>query len=569
LQDEIGGFLMITYIIGIIVIIILLFIVGMVMKKKYYRQVDELDARKMDLLNRPVLDELSKVKQLNMTGQTEELFEKWKNEWYQLIDYKMPKAEDFLIDAEDYIDQYRFNKASERLHTCVTFLDEIEEDINKIIFELNDLVGSEEKNRTDMDELKDRYRANKKILIARHINYGAAIDILEKHLDETFNLFSEYELRTANGDYLQAREVVLTIRQRLSDMEFYLEYIPNYLHECKIKLPKELETLRAAFVELKTMEYPIKHLNLEEEINNISKDILSALMGVEGLHIENVQEQIEEIRNKIDHFLDLLEYEVNAKNNLAKEFHFSTAQMAATMEETKQLKEEIDLVAQSYQLAPEELSTFEANEKRINNILLKFDSIKEQLEGKQVAFTSILEDLYIAKTSLDEAIAANEEWKKNLQTLRKEEIQAKETIKELQKIMTQTIRDVQKSNIPGVPEDYKQLLNDSRVALQNVMDQFTVIPLNLSEVMSLLEYANSTIMELADYTNKMVLDADLCEKIIQYGNRYRNRYDSVSRGLIEAEVAFRSYEYSRALEIAGTTIESVEPGALKRIEQNF
>ncbi|MDF2791644.1 MAG: septation ring formation regulator EzrA, partial [Neobacillus sp.] len=33
---------------------------------------DRLEAWKIDLFNRPILDEMSKVKQLNMTGQTEE-----------------------------------------------------------------------------------------------------------------------------------------------------------------------------------------------------------------------------------------------------------------------------------------------------------------------------------------------------------------------------------------------------------------------------------------------------------------------------------------------------------------
>ena len=47
------------------------------MKRKYYSEVDRYESWKIDIMNRPVLDEMSKVKQLNMTGQTEELFERW------------------------------------------------------------------------------------------------------------------------------------------------------------------------------------------------------------------------------------------------------------------------------------------------------------------------------------------------------------------------------------------------------------------------------------------------------------------------------------------------------------
>lgn len=68
---------------------------------------------------RPVLDEMSKVKQLNMTGQTEELFERWRQEWDELVTSKLPGIEDYLFDAEEYIDKYRFKKAKESLASLI------------------------------------------------------------------------------------------------------------------------------------------------------------------------------------------------------------------------------------------------------------------------------------------------------------------------------------------------------------------------------------------------------------------------------------------------------------------
>jgi septation ring formation regulator len=66
-----------------------------------------------------------------------------------------------------------------------------------------------------------------------------------------------------------------------------------------------------------------------------------------------------------------------------------------------------------------------------------------------------------------------------------------------------------------------------------------------------------------------VENVHLAERLIQYGNRYRSRYPSVSKGLQEAEESFRKYEYRQALEQAATAIEKVEPGALKKIEDLF
>ena len=56
------------------------------------------------------------------------------------------------------------------------------------------------------------------------------------------------------------------------------------------------------------------------------------------------------------------------------------------------------------------------------------------------------------------------------------------------------------------------------------------------------------------------------EKVIQYGNRYRSRYPAVAEALRTAEQYFMKYEYERALEVASSAIEKVEPGYLDKIE---
>ena len=84
---------------------------GYFFKKKYFKEIDRLEKWKLDIMNRPILDELSKVKQLKMNGETEEMFEHWRSEWDAIITVHMPDVEEFLFDAEEYVDKYRFKKS--------------------------------------------------------------------------------------------------------------------------------------------------------------------------------------------------------------------------------------------------------------------------------------------------------------------------------------------------------------------------------------------------------------------------------------------------------------------------
>ena len=48
----------------------------------------------------------------------------------------------------------------------------------RILTELEDLIGSEEKNRIEMEQLKDQHRAARKTLLAHQHSFGEAVRAL-------------------------------------------------------------------------------------------------------------------------------------------------------------------------------------------------------------------------------------------------------------------------------------------------------------------------------------------------------------------------------------------------------
>ena len=170
------------YIIGGITILFGIFLTGFFTKKKYYKESDRLEKWKMELTSRPVLEEMQKVKQLNMNGQTEERFERWRNDWDEIVTEVLPDLEELLFDAEEYIDKYRFKKTKTVQKEIETVLNDTEEKINQILSELEELVGSEEKNRIEIEELREIYRESKKTLLAHQHSFGKAEKSLEQRL---------------------------------------------------------------------------------------------------------------------------------------------------------------------------------------------------------------------------------------------------------------------------------------------------------------------------------------------------------------------------------------------------
>ena len=116
------------------------------------------------------------------------------------------------------------------------------------------------------------------------------------------------------------------------------------------------------------------------------------------------------------------------------------------------------------------------------------------------------------------------------------------------------------------PHQYKELIDDAQESIQNVIAKLEEKPLNIPVVLQYLEVALLTVEKVVSMTDEVIETAQLVEKVIQYGNRYRSRYSSVNKGLDEAEKSFRNFNYKEALEQASASIEEIEPGALEKIE---
>ncbi|PEQ95652.1 septation ring formation regulator EzrA [Bacillus sp. AFS006103] len=557
------------YFIGFFILLLALFVMGYLIKKRYFKEMDRLEAWKIDLMNRPVLDEMSKVKLLNMTGQTEELFERWRNQWDDVVTVQLPELEEMLFDAEEYIDRYRFSKAKGVQQAINAKLQETEDQIKSIVEELHELVGSEEKNRVEIEELKDQYRESKKMLLAHRHSFGNSEKSLEEQLNGVSLKFQEFDEKTEHGNYLEAREVVLTIHSQLGNIKRDMDLIPQLLIECQSLLPNQLSDILDGYREMSGQEYYLEHINVEKEIKRLEEKMSENLVLIEAAKIDEAADGIKEVKERIDVLFDLLEKEVLAKHFVIKNEKLASDLLVSAQEENSYLSSEVIHVQESYQLSEGDFETQRQLEKELSTVYKHFEILIEKVKINETAQTVISEELAQIKEQLDIIREGQQDFALKLQALRKDEFEAREKLKELSKIVGETVRLVSKSNVPGLPEDYKYLFEDTNDSLQNVKYQLEEKPLNISALNQYLEIAVLTVEKLTNSTIELLENVMLAEKAIQYGNRYKSQYPAVAKGLSDAEMAFRHYEYQEALEQAAATLDIIDPDALKKIKATF
>lgn len=554
------------YVIGGLVVIICLYTAGIFVKKKYYKDVDLLEARKIEMSHSPVQHEMSKVKHLKMTGQTEELFEKWRSKWDDIAASRLPEVEEFLIDAEESIDKYRFRKAKMILSAIKEHLDETEGQIKELLSEIQQLIDGEKQSREQIGQLKEIYRKNKKTLLAHRHNFGKAEKVLEELLEEVNSQFQKYDELTGNGDYLIAMELVEEIKERLDYISGKMKTVPDLLVECRIRIPSQVHELEEGYREMVKQGYILDHIQLENETKRIEKSLSTYISFLENLETDEVEKGLEEIRERLDFLYDLLEEEVTAKQFIHENKEDLGQLVRTTQEAYSELKEEVENVKDSYHLSEVKLEEQEELEKTIEELAKRYELLEHKINDDQTAQTLLKEELAEIKTKFEEKQAQLQAFSEHLQALRKDELEAREKVQELSKKISESIRMITKSNLPGLSEDFISLIDEAKESVAEVKSTLEEVPLDIPRVQESLDKAESSVEQLYGRTSDLVETVMLAEKVIQYGNRYRSRYPSVHAGLLEAENSFRGYDYQAALEQAAAAIEKVEPGAIKKIE---
>lgn len=557
---------MMKYIIIAVIILLAIIVVGLLFRKKHNAEIERLEQLKLQIQNKPILEELTKVKQLNMNGQTEEMFERWREIWTEIMDLHIPKIDALLFDADDAINRFRFGKATELEKDIEIRIDDVDRQMNEILSELEELIGSEEKNRSEMNVMKDQYRLARKNLLAHQHSYGAAAAPLEKKLEAFSPLFEEYDRLTAEGNYLKARTTVMGLSEEGDYVFSLIDEIPALLTDINSKIPSYISELRNGIREMESQSYYLNHLELTRQLDRMEDELVGMKEEVARLNVDETKEKAEEMKERIDSFYEILEKEVKAKHFVDYYKAETGRHLELINRDARDMHDECLFVQQSYKISESDAAIPKACLEKLEELNRRFDLFKSRTEEDQSAYSNLEEELVYIREELAKIDVIQHDFTESLKSLRIGENEARRKVEDLKRRLQETDRMLHKANTPGIPEEMDVRLEEAEEQLFIAMQSLQEVPLNMKLVDNYVMNAEQSIEEVEEKSVEMIENVLLVERIIQYGNRFRKTNPQMDAKLKEAEESFRQLRYSKALEEAATAVESFEPGSMKRIE---
>ncbi|MBO1910149.1 hypothetical protein J4G37_35865, partial [Microvirga sp. 3-52] len=365
--------------------------------------------------------------------------------------------------------------------------------MTNILAELNELVGSEEKNRVEMELLKEQHRAARKKVLAHQHSYGMAVKPLEEGLESFNPKFAEYDELTANGNYLQAREIVIAQSGKGEYLFTLIDRIPSLLVELQNKIPASIRELRIGSQGMEDQSYYLQHLELPKQFNKIEKTLETLIGKIEKLEIDTIQSEIDAINEKIDSYYDALENEVVAKQFVDGRYMLIGEKLADVTNLTKATYDEAALVQQSYRLNEEDSEIPTEAMEQLEKLNKRFELLTMRIEDEGSAASSLQEELKSIESELDQIAITRESFAERIKSLRIDENTVRKELDRLTKKLQDVERSLYKGNIPGIPDEMDARLEEAEEQIYIVNQSLEEVPLNMNLVNNYLENAKQSV----------------------------------------------------------------------------
>ena len=526
-----------------------------------------LEQQRRELQNKPINEELTKVKALNMNGQTEEMFDRWRSMNDEIKGEYVEVINELLQDIEDSIRGFKFKKATILEEEIKGYLKTASQTQDKIVAELNELIGSEEKNRVEIEELNEKYKAARKTLLAHQHAFGDALPALEERLEAFTPQSEQFNELTDNGNYLEARELVEQLQQEAENFLQLIQDIPTLLTDVQTNIPSSLAEIRGGYAEMEGQGYYLRHLELLEAFEHVDEEITVLKKDMKNLELDTIRQRIEDLNETIDYFYDVLENEVMAKQYLDKHCDSMFGKITKLQQSLRHTITEAEYVQESYHLSEEDADVPRECLRQLDLLQKRYDLVAMQVREGKSAYSSLRDELETIDLAVEKTMNIHEEFSRRMKNLRVDEEDARKRLVVIERTLQNTERMLNKANIPGIPAQLQAELEGVAELIYVVHEGLRQVPLDMSDVGQKVEETEQAMANVVQASEQLIEDVLTIERIIQYGNRYRATNKQLDERLTEAERAFVNTQYTKALEEAGAAVEEAEPGALEKVQQ--
>ncbi|HAR4325160.1 TPA: septation ring formation regulator EzrA [Staphylococcus aureus] len=559
---------MVLYIILAIIVIILIAVGVLFYLRSNKRQIiEKAIERKNEIETLPFDQNLAQLSKLNLKGETKTKYDAMKKDNVQSTNKYLAPVEEKIHNAEALLDKFSFNASQSEIDDANELMDSYEQSYQQQLEDVNEIIALYKDNDELYDKCKVDYREMKRDVLANRHQFGEAASLLETEIEKFEPRLEQYEVLKADGNYVQAHNHIAALNEQMKQLRFYMEEIPELIRETQKELPGQFQDLKYGCRDLKVEGYDLDHVKVDSTLQSLKTELSFVEPLISRLELEEANDKLANINDKLDDMYDLIEHEVKAKNDVEETKDIITDNLFKAKDMNYTLQTEIEYVRENYYINESDAQSVRQFENEIQSLISVYDDILKEMSKSAVRYSEVQDNLQYLEDHVTVINDKQEKLQNHLIQLREDEAEAEDNLLRVQSKKEEVYRRLLASNLTSVPERFIIMKNEIDHEVRDVNEQFSERPIHVKQLKDKVSKIVIQMNTFEDEANDVLVNAVYAEKLIQYGNRYRKDYSNVDKSLNEAERLFKNNRYKRAIEIAEQALESVEPGVTKHIEE--
>ncbi|HDD7071810.1 TPA: septation ring formation regulator EzrA [Staphylococcus aureus] len=559
---------MVLYIILAIIVIILIAVGVLFYLRSNKRQIiEKAIERKNEIETLPFDQNLAQLSKLNLKGETKTKYDAMKKDNVESTNKYLAPVEEKIHNAEALLDKFSFNASQCEIDDANELMDSYEQSYQQQLEDVNEIIALYKDNDELYDKCKVDYREMKRDVLANRHQFGEAASLLETEIEKFEPRLEQYEVLKADGNYVQAHNHIAALNEQMKQLRSYMEEMPELIRETQKELPGQFQDLKYGCRDLKVEGYDLDHVKVDSTLQSLKTELSFVEPLISRLELEEANDKLANINDKLDDMYDLIEHEVKAKNDVEETKDIITDNLFKAKDMNYTLQTEIEYVRENYYINESDAQSVRQFENEIQSLISVYDDILKEMSKSAVRYSEVQDNLQYLEDHVTVINDKQEKLQNHLIQLREDEAEAEDNLLRVQSKKEEVYRRLLASNLTSVPERFIIMKNEIDHEVRDVNEQFSERPIHVKQLKDKVSKIVIQMNTFEDEANDVLVNAVYAEKLIQYGNRYRKDYSNVDKSLNEAERLFKNNRYKRAIEIAEQALESVEPGVTKHIEE--
>ncbi|MDW4355390.1 septation ring formation regulator EzrA [Staphylococcus saprophyticus] len=558
---------MVLYIVLAIIFIILI-IVGVLFytRSNKSQMIEKAEERKHKVEQLPYDESLSQLTEFNLTGETKSTYDRLKQSSLDSKNQYLLPVEEKIHDAEGLLDKFKFSQAQTEVDEAHEMMDQYEANYNELTTQVEEIIGLHKQSDHLYNECKTDYREMKRDVLANRHQFGEAASPLEQEIESFVPEMETYETLKSEGNFNQAHDHIKTLNDDMNYLKTDMDEIPDLIKEAQKELPGQFQDIKYGCRDLKVEGYDLDHVKIDSTLQTLKTELSFVEPMISRLELDEANEKLNSINDRLDEMYELIELEVKAKNDVEETKEVITDNLFRAKEMNYTLQTEIEYVRENYYINESDVQNVRQFENEIQNMISVYDEILREMAKSAVRYSEVQDNLKYIEEHVAVINEKQEKLQNHLIQLREDEAEAEENILRVQSKKEEVYRKLLASNLPSVPERFIIMKNEIDYEVREVNKKFSVRPIHVKQLKDKVSKVVLQMNKFDDEATDVLVNAVYAEKLIEYGNRYRKDSSNIDKSLNEAERLFKNNRYKRSIEISEQALERVEPGITKQIE---